>query len=348
MEYRAALHTLKPYSVEEDDWSIKLDANESPYNVPPLVRERIMNRLDYLAFNRYPEMGMQDLRTQIAGEFRLSMDNVLLGSGSSELLATLCYTFGGPGRGIVFPVPSFSMYAIYAQISDSVSVPVELNEDYTFPKEKMLQAAKENNGKLIIICNPNNPTGTVTSLDDIEYVVSRAECPVVVDEAYYEFHGESAVHLLGKYKNLIVARTFSKAYALAAARVGYMMADCSLTALIAKAQMPYHVNALSLAAAEVVYQMKDEFMPLIRQIIEERNRLAVTLTAMDGITVFPSSANFLLIKTEKAAEIGAYLRGKAVAVRDFSKAPYLENCIRITVGSPQENELLVKYIADCI
>lgn len=348
MDCRAVLNTLKSYSVEEADWSVKLDANESPYNLPPLVRERIMNRLDYMAFNRYPDMGMQDLRTMIADEFQLTMENILIGSGSSELLAALCYTFGGPGRGIVFPVPSFSMYSIYAQVSDSVSVPVVLNEDYSLPKEKLLQAAQDNNGKLIIICNPNNPTGTVTSLADIEYIVSRAKCPVVVDEAYYEFHGESAVELLSKYKNLLVARTFSKAYSLASARVGYLLADRGLTAVIEKAQMPYHVNALSLIAAEAVFQMKDEFMPLIRQIVEERNRLAIQLADIAGIKVYPSSANFILIRSEKAQRIGAYLREKAVAVRDFSKASYLTNCIRISVGTPQENEILIQHLREAL
>ena len=343
-DFRPGLENIKSYSVEEKEWDVKLDANESPHNLPPLVRERVMNQLEYLAFHRYPEMGMRELRTQIAENFNLSIQNVQIGSGSSELIMAVCHAFGGAGRSIVFPVPSFSMYAIYAQVTDSIPVPVQLNEDYSVPRDKVLERAKDANAKLIILCNPNNPTGTVMPTEDIEYIVSNAQCPVLIDEAYFEFYGESAVGLLKEYDNVIITRTFSKAYGLAAARVGYVLGSASIIAMLEKVLMPYHVNALSLATAEVLYQMRDEFMPSLEQIISERQRLASSLEDIPGIKVYPSETNFILLKTLKSKELSSALATKNIGIRDFSTAPGLLNCIRITVGTPLENDELLQAI----
>jgi len=337
-DYRPGLEQIKPYSVDELEWDIKLDANESPHNLPPLVRERVMNQLEYLAFHRYPDMGVRDLRTQIAENFHLTIQNVQIGNGSSELILALCQAFGGPGRSIVFPVPSFSMYAVYAQASDSIPVPVKLSDDYSVAPDAILEAATKSDAKLIILCNPNNPTGTVMPHEDIEYIVSRAQCPVLVDEAYFEFYGESAVDLLATYEHVIIARTFSKAYGLAAARVGYALGHASIMGMLDRVLMPYHMNSLSLVTAEVLYQMRDEFMPGLEQIIAERKRLVVSLEAMAGIKVYPTETNFILIKTEKAKELSAYLVQKRIGIRDFSSAPHLTDCIRITVGTPLEND----------
>ena len=343
-DYRPGLENIKPYSVEEKEWDIKLDANESPHNLPPLVRERVMNQLEYLAFNRYPDIGMRDLRAQIAEDFNIRIQNVQIGNGSSELILALCQAFGGPGRSIVFPVPSFSMYAVYAQASDSVSVPVKLDADYSVPRDKILQAAQDSHAKLIILCNPNNPTGTVMPEEDIEYIVSRAACPVLVDEAYFEFYGQSAVSLMDRYDNIIVTRTFSKAYGLAAARVGYMLANASIIAMLDRVLMPYHVNSLSLVTAEVLYQMRDELMPGLEQIITERQRLAGSLESITGIKIYPSETNFILLKTEKSKELSTYLSSKNISIRDLSTAPGLLDCIRFTVGTPLENDDLLKAI----
>lgn len=343
-DYRPGLENMKPYSVEEKEWDIKLDANESPNNLPPLVWERVMNQLEYLAFNRYPDMAVRELRAQIAENFNTNVQNVQIGNGSSEIIMALCQVFGGAGRSIVFPVPSFSMYAVYAQLSDSQPVPVRLNEDFSVSRDKVLAAAEESNAKLIILCNPNNPTGTVMPHEDIEYIVSQAKCPVLVDEAYFEFYGESAVDLMAKYENIIIARTFSKAYGLAAARVGYVLGTASIIAMLDRVLMPYHINSLSLATAEILYQMRDEFMPSLEQIVAERIRLAAALEGIAGIKVYPSETNFLLIKTAKSKELGEYLSSKNIGIRDFSVVPGLINCIRLTVGTPLENGNLLKAI----
>ncbi|MEN6411672.1 MAG: histidinol-phosphate transaminase [Veillonellales bacterium] len=348
LKYRAGLEALHTYAIDERDWDIKLDANESPANLPPLVRERVVNRLSYLAFNRYPEMGMLGLREQIAAEFQLSVDQVLIGNGSSEILIALCHALGGQGRSIVFPTPSFSMYGIYAILADSEAVPVNLAPtDFSLSRDKILQAAEASKANLIILCNPNNPTGTVIPPEDIEYIVSQAKCLVVVDEAYHEFYGgRSAAGLIGKYDNLVVARTFSKAYSLASARVGYMLAGEQVTQMVGKAMLPYHVNALSLAAAEVVYQMRDEFKAGISQTVMERKRMAESLRKFTGITVYPSETNFILIKLAQAQGLNSYLAERSISIRDFGGAPGLTNCLRISVGTPVENDTLLQAILE--
>ena len=194
---------------------------------------------------------------------------------------------------------------------------------------------------MVWLCNPNNPTGTVTPQQDIEAIAQGVSCPVVVDEAYYEFYGESSINLIKKYPNLIVTRTFSKAFGLAAARVGYLVGNSDTVSAVAKVLMPYHVNALSLAAAETVYRRKADLNGAIRRVIVERERLADRLSQIQGVTVYPSNANFLLIRTEKAQELTAFYAAGGIGVRHFSGSPGLEGCIRITVGTPAENEAVV-------
>ncbi|KAF1855560.1 hypothetical protein Lal_00002542 [Lupinus albus] len=256
---RPGLDQLKPYSVEETEFPIKLDANERASNLPAAVLQEVTGRLGELAFNRYPDIGITGLRDKIAKAMNLSRDNVVVGNGSSELLAALCYAFGGTGRSIVFPTPSFSMYGIYTKMADSQAVPVPLKADYSLSADEAMQFH-----------------GT------IEAIVAGAACPVVVDEAYYEFHGHSAIGLLARYPNLIITRTFSKAYGLASARVGYLLAAPELTTVLGKVLMPYHVNALSLAAAEVVYDRRKAFEPDIDLAIRERQRLIDSLNLVDG------------------------------------------------------------------
>ncbi|SDF35536.1 histidinol-phosphate transaminase [Sporolituus thermophilus] len=345
MKVRPGLEVLQPYTIDDREWAIKLDANERPAPLPSLIQAAVRERLSGLAFNRYPDMAMRSLRQKIAAVSGLAADNVLIGNGSSELLAALCYTFGGAGRGIVYPWPSFSMYGVYAKLADSAAAPVALGEDFGVDAAAVLAAAERHSSGLIILCNPNNPTGSVIPPAVIEKIVAAAPCPVVVDEAYYEFYGQSALPLLKQYTNLIVVRTFSKAYGLAAARVGYLLAASAIVSMVGRALLPYHVNALSLVAAEAVYDLRQELEPGIRQIIAERERLAGELGRLPGITVYPSATNFLLVKAVDGKRISAGLAACGIGIRDFSAAPGLAGCLRITVGTPAENDAVLKVMA---
>lgn len=347
MDLRPGLDLLKPYSTDETKAQVRLDSNESPFNLASEVQAELMQLLARLDYNRYPDTGVRSLKAKIANVEGVSPSGVTLGNGSSELLAAICQAFGGKGRSIVYPSPSFSMYPVYVQLADSNAVPVQLNADCTMPGIKMLAEAERTGAKLIILCNPNNPTGTATGMQEIEAVAAGADCPVVVDEAYYEFFGHSAAGLLKKYPNLIIVRTFSKAYGLAAARMGYMLAGDQITAAVGKVLLPYHLNTLSLAAAEAVYNCREVMQARVKEIIAERTRLMKELAALEGVTVYPSAANFILIRSERANDIKTCLESYGIGVRSFS-SPELAASLRITVGSKTENDMLMKALRSSI
>ena len=348
LKYRTGLKDMPSYDVVERDWNIKVNANESNLNMPPMVEERLMARLSSVAFNRYPNEQVETLTQQIAVNFNLSKENVLIANGSSEILEKLFFAFGGRGRKIVYPQPSFSMYKIYAKFSASTGVPVDLKEDYTFDAAAFVDAVKESRASLAVICSPNNPTGTKIPLADIEYVAKNIECAFVIDEAYVEFDGGTAVGLMKEYPHMMVARTFSKAYGLASARVGYLLADKKIIEMVSKACMPYHVNVLSAVTADIVYQMRDEYVPRIQMSIAERKRMSELLKQIDGMEVYPSVTNFILVKHPKAVAINEYLESIGIGVRSFGNAPRLTNCLRISMGTREENDTWYKAIKDFV
>ncbi len=339
LSYRKGLADMPSYDVVERPWNIKVNANECNMNLPPLVEDRLMGRLSHVAFNRYPNEEYDMLREQIGDNFSLPKENILLGSGSSEIIEKLFYAFGGSEEHkIVFPQPSFSMYHIYAKAAEAKAVPVALEKDYTLDVDLFIRTVREEKAALAVICNPNNPTGSALPVSEIERIAQSIDCVFLVDEAYVEFYGKSAAGLLKKYPNLIVARTFSKAYGLASARVGYMLADQKITEMVGKTYMPYHLNVLSLVTADIVYQMRHEYVPRIQMMVAERKRMAERLQELDGITVYPSETNFLLLKYDRAVELNRYLENRGIGIRSFGSAPGLENCLRISMGLREEND----------
>lgn len=338
LDYRKDLEKMPSYDGVERDYRIKINANESTMNLPPLVEERILNRLAFVSFNRYPNEEYQNLVEQITKNFSVSNEQILLGGGSSEIIEKVFYTFGG-GKKIVFPQPSFSMYKIYAKAAEAEGVPFDLDEKFDLNVDEFIKKIREVKASLAVVCNPNNPTGNALSVEEVEKILSSIDCAFLLDEAYLEFYGKSAVNLVSKYPNLIVARTFSKAYGLAAARVGYMIAQAEVTKMIGKTFMPYHMNSLSLVTADIVYQMRDEFIPRIQMTIAERQRMFGRLQTLNGVEVFPSKTNFILIRLEQADELNAYLENLGIGVRFFSQtAPGLKNCLRISIGTREEND----------
>ena len=339
MKYRKDLDKMPSYDGTERDYRIKVNANECNLNLPPLVEERVLSRLSRVAFNRYPNYEYDSLREQIARNFSVDIEQILLGSGSSEIMEKLFYAFGGSTSSkIVYPQPSFSMYKIYAKAAEAQPIPFELDDKYDLDVDKYIATIKKEEPALAVVCNPNNPTGNVLTVDQIEEIATSVDCAFLVDEAYVEFYGKSAVNLVKKYSNLIVARTFSKAYGLAGARVGYMIANKEITKMIEKTYMPYHMNSLSLATADIVYQMRDEFVPRIQMMIAERKRMSEQLKTLKGVKVYPSSTNFVLIHYNKAVALNEYLESLNIGVRSFGNAPRLENCLRISMGTREEND----------
>ncbi|TCS80465.1 histidinol-phosphate transaminase [Pectinatus cerevisiiphilus] len=348
LKYRAEIKKLPTYDVIERDWNIKINANECNMNLPPIVEERVMGRLSRLAFNRYPNTETESLAEQLAAAYHVQRRNILLANGSSEILEKMFFCFGGRNHKIVYPQPSFSMYKIYAELSNSISIPFDLDENYCLDAEKFVATVNDNKAHLAVICAPNNPTGTHIPLADIEYIAKNINCAFVVDEAYIEFDGRSAMEIWHKYPHMIIARTFSKAYGLAGARVGYMIADEKITEITGKVFMPYHLNILSAVTADIVYQMRHEYEPRIAMMRSERDRIAEQLKKMSVIQVYPSATNFVLMKYDKAVGLNEYLANIGIGVRSFGDAPRLKNCIRVSAGLREENDTFMKAVKDFV
>ena len=339
LTYRNELEKMPSYDGVEKNYRIKVNANESTLSLPPLVEERVLNRLALLAFNRYPNEEYYSLVEQIARNFSVDESQVLLGGGSSEIIEKVFHAFGGAGRKIVYPQPSFSMYKIYAKAAEADGVPFDLDERFDLNVDAFIVKIREVGASLAVVCNPNNPTGNALTPAQVEKIAASIDCAFLLDEAYVEFYGQSAIHLVAKYPNLLVARTFSKAYGMAGARVGYMIAQAEVTRMVNKCFMPYHMNVLSLAAADIVYQMRDEFIPRLQMIIAERQRMKERLEKITGVEVFPSEANFLLIRLSRAEELKNYLESLGIGIRYFAPNAFgLKNCLRISIGTHDEND----------
>ena len=345
--YRLGMEALPSYSVgDEPQWTSKLDANERSVKLPRSVRLDIQKRFREIEIHRYPDMGAIELRTMLAKEYGLSVEQVSIGNGSSELIAAVCSTFGGPGRLIAYQWPSFSMYPIYAAIADSPAIAVPMDEKYQLSVDAVVTAAKNNGAKLLILCNPNNPTGGVIPSADLRQIIEQSPCPVLVDEAYMEYYGGSCIPWLAEFPNLMVARTFSKAYGLATARVGYLLASPEISRAIGKRLLPYHMNSFSLAAAAACFAGREEVMIEVQRAAQRRDRLSKRVARLRAVQVFPSATNFLLVKVTDPNMLHELFISKSIGVRNFSHVPELKGCLRITIGNPAETMCVYDCLKD--
>ena len=338
---------LVPYDPKYIPAQVMVSANENPESVPAPVLEAVLERLSTLALNRYPDPLANDLRDAIAEAEGLLRENVLMGNGGDELLFDIALAWGGPGRKMLNIPPTFSVYAGNCQLTGTEVVNVPRKADYSLDEDAIVARLGEGDIDFAIITSPNNPTGTVASRDFLERMLDCTDALIMVDEAYCEFAGQTIAPLVKEHQNLVVLRTFSKAYSLAGVRMGYILACPEVITEFVKVRQPYSVDAVSQAIALEVVRNRDLFQPRIDQIVAQRSVLAQGLAAIDGVTVFPSDANYLLVRIEgaDAAEVWRKLLGQGYLVRDFSRAPGLENCLRITVGLPDENAGLLDCLA---
>ncbi len=319
---RKSIENLSGYTVQHVEAKIIADTNESNYPMPEAVKEKILSMTETFPFHRYPPIKAENLSGVIAKELDLPEDNVRIGNGAGELLQKACYAFGGSGRKIAFPVPSYDMYATYVQLSDSEAAPYRLREDGYLDAEAVISFCQKEQVALLIICNPNNPTGNYNPLPQIERIVASVKCPVVVDEACMEFAGGrdvdsldmrplnkiwlvagSVLTISNKYSNLLCIRTFSKAYGLAGLRCGYAVGCSGIIRILGKTLLPYQVNAYTLMTAKVVYENKLLYKDLIKKVVQERELLTDFLQ-QQGFEVWPSAANFVLFRASgRMAEI---------------------------------------------
>ncbi len=342
---REDIKKLIPYEPHDYPDVIKLDANENPHTFPEIVIREIFERLSGDTFTRYPDPGGRELKAKISELIKTEADNVVLGNGSDELIQLIMQTFGGPGKRVVIPVPTFSMYKIHGQITGTQPVEVPRNEDFSLNTELLLTEMNNPDTRVTFIATPNNPTGNSVPLSQIEALVRETGSLVVVDEAYIDFGGETALPLLSKYPNLIILRTFSKV-SLAGLRVGYLAAHKDVTRELLKVKQPYNVNAFSQLAAAVVLDNWNAFLQQIEEIVSERTRLQEELAKIPGIENHPSDANFILFKVPQSpGELHQGLVEDGLLVRNSPGSTHgLDKCLRVTVGTRQENDLFLEKL----
>ena len=278
-------------------------------------------------------------------------DQVLVGNGGDEILFGTALAWGGPGRVYLDLPPTFSVYAANARLMNTTIVEVLRKPDFTIDEDAVIDRVSRGDIDYMTITSPNNPTGDVAEYGFVERVLKSTDALVMVDEAYFEFSRRTARPLLDKYQNLVILRTFSKAFCLAGVRVGYLLANEDVISESKKVRQPYSVDSVSQAIARVVYKNRAQFEKNIDAIIEQREKLGMSLANLEGVTSFPSESNYILFKLDEAVDAGVVwqkLYDEGILVRDFSKARYLENCLRVSVGTSDENMRFIEALGSIL
>lgn len=343
---RPEIRSFIPYNANQIPFRVKLDANESPFDLPEAVRQKLSRYfLEDPELNLYPDTDSIQLRNTVGEHWKVPPEGVVIGTGSDQLIQLLINVFVGKNDKVLCPVPSFSMYSLAATIAGGTPVEFILDKEnnYAYDTDRFIEAANRENAKVVFLCTPNNPTGgTVPEEDVVKILEGCRRSIVVVDEAYAEFSGETAIPLVSKYENLVILRTFSKAYGLAGIRCGYSISGKEIADQLNKVRPPYNISALSQKVAELVLKESAEIQKNIETILAEREYLASELSKLEGVHIYPSKANFLLVKVRDGKDLNVKLVEKGILVRFFGSSPLLENCLRISVGTREQNEILVR------
>jgi histidinol-phosphate aminotransferase len=329
---------LTAYTLKHFDAEVKLDQNENPYELPTDLKREVIDRVLRRPWGRYPEFVPAAVIKTLSKFTGWTEEGILVGNGSNELIQASLNVTLGPGRRVVVPQPTFTLYKLMATTLQSELQPILLDpEQLTFDVDKLIEASRTAN--VVVICSPNNPTGNLLERGALIALLKNAAGIVLLDEAYHEFSGQTALTLLPEHRNLVVLRTFSKAMAMAGLRFGYMMAHPEIAREVYKSKLPYNVNIFTLAAADIVIEKRAVLDRGIQTLVRERDRVFGELQNRKTVRAFPSKANFILIRTEKPArEMFDRLYAQGVLVRDVSAYPLLDRCLRISIGTPEEND----------
>jgi histidinol-phosphate aminotransferase len=341
-----ALSLLKPtvrqasgYTLEARPVARKLNQNEAPWDPFPDLKAEILARAARADWNRYPEFAPADLKRRLANRHQWDPEGVLVGNGSNEVIQAALAATVRSGEAVLAPSPSFSLYRLLVGANEGRYVPVPLGPGFAYDVGALVEACRREQAKAIVLCSPNNPTGSVLPEGGLRRLLDQTDALLLCDEAYQDFGGGSAVPLLRESARVLVFRTFSKAMGLAGLRFGYALAHPSVVREIAKVMLPYNVNLVTLAAADVVLDHESRFAERTRSLVRERDRFVARIGGLKGITVFPGHGNFVLIRCEArpGAEVfRALLDDHGILVRDVSAAPGLAECLRISIGTRED------------
>jgi len=325
---------------------VKINQNENPWDAPARIKEETLRRFALRKWSRYPAFLPKDLNEKLAKFAGWNAEGVIAGNGSNELIQALLMVTVQHGTRVLISDPTFALYRQVATVLGGIVESVAHTPDLRYDVQGLLREVEELQPEIVILCSPNNPTGCLIEDEQLRSLIRATRGLVVIDEAYHEFAQHSVVALLGEFDNLVVLRTFSKAMALAALRVGYLLAAPSLATEIRKAILPYNLNAFSQTAAEVSVELyDDELRPLVQKIITERKRVFAQLKEIEGLAPVESRANFMIVRSAiEPRRIFEELVQRDVLVRDVSCYPMLSEYFRISIGTPEENDALLNSL----
>src|SRR4051794_5364321 len=342
---RDDLRALEGYHSPQLTVDVRLNTNESPFAPPPEFVDRWLNAVRDSELNRYPDRGAGALRAAIAKQLDHPAERIFCANGSNEVLQTILLTYGGPGRRALIFEPTYALHSHIARITSTGVIDDDRRDDFHIDVEAAVSRVRADKPAVVFVCSPNNPTGTVEPAATVTALADAvAECGglLVVDEAYGEFADTTALDLVTDARPLAVVRTYSKVWSLAATRLGFCVAPPAIVAELDKVVLPYHLSVATQVAGTVALDFRDAMVGRVAALVEERGRVFAALADRGDVDVFPSGANFLLIRTHADAhDVWSALVERGVLVRDFSRWPRVEGCLRVTIGTPEENTALL-------
>jgi len=343
--FRREVLQEEPYRLASYPEAIKLNQNELPYDLNLDLKRELFERLSALPLQRYPLPQPQSLKERLAEGLELKPSQVLLANGSNVLIQALILATSLRSKVLVLE-PTFSVYEIEAKLFGNKVVSVHLQDpDFGFPREKILAQMKKHKPTLVFISNPNAPTGNLFAEEDLLAVLSQAKCLVVVDEAYVQFSRMTLVPQLKKFPNLVILRTFSKGFGLGGARIGYLLAHEAVVENLAKLLLPYCLSSISEETAHFALDHAGHYLPIIAEVLRERERLLEAMRRLPKLRVYDSAANFILFRVKNAKACFEHLLKHGVLVRNVSNHDGLKNCLRVSVGQPPENDAFLAALS---
>ncbi len=349
---RIQISSESGYHSPQLDVDIRLNTNESPFPPPPGFVEAVARAALTVDWNRYPDRSARHLRSALAQRYDVTPEQVFAANGSNEVLQSLLLAYGGEGRSVAVFEPTYAMYSQIARTTGTRLVKGRRAADFSLDSSSARQLVLEERPDVVILCSPNNPTGTPAAnglVVDLEKAVGSYGGLLVLDEAYGEFAPEGAAGLVSEDRCVVVSRTFSKTWAMAGARLGYLIAPTWCVAELEKVALPYHLDALKLEIGVLALGYVDAMRERVERLVAERERMA---TALDGleVTTWPSAANFILLRPDSrpGREVWQDLVERSVLVRDFTTMPGLEECLRVTIGSRVENDMFLDALREVL
>jgi histidinol-phosphate aminotransferase len=343
---RDDLRALKGYHSAQVDVRIRLNTNESPEPPPAAFRDAVAAEVSKIDWHRYPDRAALALREAIAESHDVDVTQVFVANGSNEVLQTVLLAYAGPGRTVATFEPTYQMHAQIARVTGATVVEGERADDFTLDPVEVERVITESQPHVVFLTSPNNPTGLVEPVERVRQMLDIAPGLVVVDEAYAQFSDWSALELIDEDTPMVVTRTFSKTWSMAGARLGYLIGPSWLVAELDKVVLPYHLDAVKQIAGRLALRFVSD---RVSQIVAERTRISSALADL-GTTVFPSGANFLLFRPDghEGRAVWQGLVDRSILIRDCSDWPRLANCLRVTVGTPDENTAFLDALGEVL